>query len=544
MNVGEALLNALKNAGGKSLFGIPGDYVLPFFTIIEESQILPLYTFSHEPAIGYAADAAGRYGGGIGIAVITYGAGGLNMINNVACAWSEKSPLVVISGAPAVNEFDSGLLLHHQIRNSGSQRKIYEEITCASTVLDDPEKAPAEIARVINACIKNSRPVYIELPRNISHMPCEEVNLSQEPVKDNATQLCAEFIDQYIAKSKSPAILADIGIKRFNIENNVAEIVNKTNIPLATTFFGKGMFTENKDICSGTYLGSAGDIEIKNMIEKSDCLIMIGIILSDTNLGVAGKNIDLNKTIRINEGQVYIGEIKFEGIDMRSLIKYLQEILSYKNKNTRPMKKTSLELDSKKIEDKKIRADDIALIIKKIFKENTKLPLAVDMGDCLFISMDIEDVPLIAPGYYATMGFGVPAGLGIQASTGERPLIITGDGGFQMTGWELLNCPRCELDPIVIVLNNSSWGMLKQFQQQAEYTNLSKLSYSDIAKTLGGDGYAVKTTKEFYEALNTAIKTRGKFQLIEVILPKDDMSTTLKEYVSAIKEGMALQMGD
>ena len=159
MNVGEVLLNALKGAGAKALFGIPGDYVLPFFDVIEQSRILPLYTFSHEPAVGYAADAAARYGGDIGVAVVTYGAGALNLVNAVACAWAEKSPLVIISGAPGTTECDQGLLLHHQIKRADSQLRIFEELTCARAVLDDPIKAPREIARVLQACLRHSRPV-------------------------------------------------------------------------------------------------------------------------------------------------------------------------------------------------------------------------------------------------------------------------------------------------------------------------------------------------------------------------------------------------
>ena len=104
MNVGESLLHALRDHGAQQVFGIPGDFALPYFRIIEESQILPLYTLSHEPGVGFAADAAARINGSLGVAAVTYGAGALNMINSVAAAFAEKSPLVVLSGAPAAHE--------------------------------------------------------------------------------------------------------------------------------------------------------------------------------------------------------------------------------------------------------------------------------------------------------------------------------------------------------------------------------------------------------------------------------------------------------
>ena len=104
MNLGQALLTALKEHGARQVFGIPGDFVLTFFKVIEESGILPLHTLSHEPAVGFAADAAARVAGGLGVAVVTYGAGALNTLNPVAAAYAEKSPLVLISGAPGQRE--------------------------------------------------------------------------------------------------------------------------------------------------------------------------------------------------------------------------------------------------------------------------------------------------------------------------------------------------------------------------------------------------------------------------------------------------------
>lgn len=547
MNVGETLLTALKQAGAKALFGIPGDYVLPFFDIIEESNILPLYTFSHEPAIGYAADAAARHGGGLGVAVVTYGAGALNMVNAVACAWAECSPLVIISGAPGTTDFGQDLLLHHQIKHSGSQLRIFEELTCASAVLDDPATAPDEIARVLRACIRHSRPVYIELPRNISHAPCLPVqNLLQKENYEAEALLCAEAIKQQLSTAKRPAILADVEVRRFGLEDAVLALAEKTGIPLATTLMGKGMFTghgstKNQALCLGTYLGKIGEVTIRDVIEDSDCLIMLGVIASDTNLATAEKKIDLTKAIRINENGIFVGKQRFDNIPLADLVKALYRILPEKSDKLAVVARA---LPAKKIlplEDKSLRADDIADIVNAQLTNFPKMPLTVDVGDCLFISTNIRDVPFLASGYYVTMGFGVPAGLGVQAATGERPLIIVGDGGFQMTGWELLNCARSGLDPIVLVLNNNGWGMLKQFHPNAGYTTCSNISYAVLAETLGGDGYVASTPKELADSLQKAFLQRGKFQLIEAVLPKGDVSTTIKDYIAALKSNAALQ---
>lgn len=541
MNVGEALLMALRESGAKVIFGIPGDYVLPFFDVIEESCILPLYTFSHEPAVGYAADAAARHGGGVGVAVVTYGAGALNLVNATACAWAEHSPLVVISGAPGTTETDQDLLLHHQIKNAGSQLRIFEELTCASTILDDPIKAPQEIARVLRACLRHSRPIYIEFPRNMTHMACLPVlDLSKKQHNAAAaTLLCAEAIKQKIEKARHPAILADVEVRRFGLEDSILALSERTGIPLATTLMGKGMFAGHKG-CMGTYLGKIGDPSICGAIENSDCLLMLGVIASDTNLGVAEKKIDLAKAIRINEGCVIIEGKIFKDVDMAHLVAALQSMLP--NKDSRDFSTIDAQIKPKAPPSSALlRADDIADIVNAQLKDSPKMPLAVDVGDCLFISMGIRDVPFLASGYYATMGFGIPAGLGVQAATGERPLIIVGDGGFQMTGWELLNCARNELDPVVLVLNNGGWGMLKQFHPQAGYTACGDIFYAAVATTLGGEGYKATTPKELANALQKAFSQRGKFQLVEAMLPKADISTTLKDYVAALKSRTPIQ---
>jgi indolepyruvate decarboxylase len=123
----------LKDHGAREIFGIPGDFALAFFKVAEESGILPLYTLSHEPAVGFAADAAARFNSTLGVAAVTYGAGALNMINPVAAAYAEKSPVVVISGAPGTGESRAGLLLHHQAKTLDSQFRVFKEITCDQT---------------------------------------------------------------------------------------------------------------------------------------------------------------------------------------------------------------------------------------------------------------------------------------------------------------------------------------------------------------------------------------------------------------------------
>jgi indolepyruvate decarboxylase len=186
-------------------------------------------------------------------------------------------------------------------------------------------------------------------------------------------------------------------------------------------------------------------------------------------------------------------------------------------------------------DDSLIRPTDIATAVNDLMRDHGPMPIASDMGDCLFTAMDIEHTALVAPGYYAGMGFGVPAGLGVQAATGERPLILVGDGAFQMTGWELGNCRRYGWDPIVIVFNNASWEMLRAFQPEAGYNDLPDWPFHELAHSLGGVGIRVETRRELAEALERAVADQGRFVLIDVVMERGRMSDTLSRFVQGFQ---------
>ena len=133
------------------------------------------------------------------------------------------------------------------------------------------------------------------------------------------------------------------------------------------------------------------------------------------------------------------------------------------------------------------------------------------------------------------MGYGVPAGLGLQAATGRRPLVLVGDGAFQMTGWELGNAQRYGWDPIVLVFNNAGWEMLRAFEPGARFNDLGTWDFASMAAGMGGDGHLVRTRAELRSALQRAQATRGRFQLLDIRLAPGAQSSTLERFVNAVK---------
>ena len=527
------LLRFLKASGAREVFGIPGDFALPFFKVIEESAVLPLYTLSHEPAVGFAADAAARMHGGLGVAAVTYGAGALNMVNPVACAYSEKSPLVVISGAPGLGERGGGLLLHHQAKQLDSQLRVYGEITCDQAVLDDPRRAAADIARVVRSCLEQARPVYIELPRDLVHAPCGRIAPAPPSQSDDeAVAACAASILKKVSRARSPVLMVGVEVRRFGLEAKVADLADRLGIPVVTTFMGRGLLASAKSLV-GTYIGLAGRQEIRDLVEDADLLLMLGVILADTNFGVSGNQIDLRRSILAADRAVRMDYAIYPDLPLDRLVDAM--LRAAPSGPAKAQDAVVVPPGGVVADDGPIEPMDIARAVNDLFDAHGVMPIAADIGDCLFTAMDIVPTRLVAPGYYATMGFGVPAGLGVQAASGERPLILVGDGAFQMTGWELRHAARFGWDPIVLVFNNASWEMLRTFQPETGYNNLDDWGFAAIAEALGGDGQRVSTRRELVSALSSAHARRGRFQLIEVMLARGAISDTLARFVAAIK---------
>src|SRR5271170_4853449 len=167
--IGDYLIARLYALGVRHVFGIPGDYVLGFYDALQKSRLQIINTCDEQGA-GFAADAYARVRG-LGVVCVTYCVGGLKVVNATAEAYAEKSPVVVISGAPGMGEREKNPLLHHKVREFDTQKRVFDQLTVASTVLDDPQTALQEIDRVLHAALRYKRPVYIELPRDLVFAP-------------------------------------------------------------------------------------------------------------------------------------------------------------------------------------------------------------------------------------------------------------------------------------------------------------------------------------------------------------------------------------
>jgi indolepyruvate decarboxylase len=376
--------------------------------------------------------------------------------------------------------------------------------------------------------------VYIEIPRDMVAVPCADVVPEAAfKVDPDALDACVDEILERLQQARSPVLMAGVEVRRYGLENKVATLSRRLGLPVVTSFMGRGLLADQDAPLVGTYMGVAGFPEVTQLVESSDGLFLLGEIICDTNFAVSETKIDMRKTIQALNGQVNIGYHTYANLPLAAVVNRMLARVPGPDKafSVTPQSfPTGLAEDAQSI-----TPTDIATAVNDLMARHGKMPMASDMGDCLFTAMEISHTALVAPGYYATMGFGVPAGLGLQAATGERPLILVGDGAFQMTGWELGNCKRYGWDPIVLLFNNASWEMLRTFQPESHFNDLGHWGFAEMAAGLGGDGVRVGTRAELKRALDQAMATRGKFQLIEVTIPRGVLSDTLARFVAGVK---------
>src|ERR1041385_3223005 len=233
-SIGDYLIDRLYAHGVRHVFGIPGDYVLGFYDLLQKSKLRIINTCDEQGA-GLAADAYARVRG-LGAVCITYCVGGLKVVNSTAEAFAEKSPVIVISGAPGVQERHKDPLLHHKVREFDTQKKVFEQVTVASTVLSDPQIAFQEIDRVLHAALRYKRPVYIELPRDLAALPGignyrpPEIHERSDPRVLRAALAEAQAM---INAARQPVILADVEVHRFGLQRELVRLAQRTRIPVA-----------------------------------------------------------------------------------------------------------------------------------------------------------------------------------------------------------------------------------------------------------------------------------------------------------------------
>ncbi len=538
-SIGGYLIERMHALGINDVFGIPGDFVLGFYGMLERSPIRIVGTCSELNA-GYAADAYARING-IGAVCVTYSVGGLSLINAIAGAYAEKSPVIAISGAPGVAERADNLLLHHRVGAFSTQREIFERITVAATCLDDPLTAFREIDRCLGAAMAHKRPVYIELPRDrVATVPRYRDAEPVEELQSNKAALDEALAEarELLGRARQPVILAGVEVHRFGLRKQVLAFAERHKIPICSTLLSKSVVSELHPLYLGVYEGAMGRPDMRRYVEDSDCLILLGAFMTDMDLGVYTAKLDPNRWIFASSEDVRIRHHHFHEVLFPDFVNgLLKAKIAVPKRELPPM---AHDQPAKYVPNKGAKITNKRLFqrVNELLDEHTVV--VSDVGDSLFGASDLvihRDSEFLSPAFYTSMGFAVPAAIGVQvANRARRPLVLVGDGAFQMTGMELSTAVRLKFNPIVIVLNNKGYTT-ERLLQEGPFNDLQEWRFHELPAVIGGGvGMEVRTEGELEQALATALVQRDSISILNVHLEPDDISPALERLASSLRK--------
>ncbi len=443
--------------------------------------------------------------------------------------------MVVISGAPGLSERVNNPLLHHKVKDFQTQADVFRRLCGAEAKLNDPNSAFRRIDRVLDHVARYKRPGYIELPRDLVNVVPEGPYTSSVRPTVSDPDVLAEAVAEAagrIAAARCPVIIADVEIHRFGLQDKLLAFAEGAGIPMVSTILGKSVVSERHPLFAGLYEGAMGREEVTQFVESSDCVILLGAFMTDINLGINTAHLDPARCIDATSERLRISRHQYDGVLLADFLDGL--IAAGLKAPPRPLPARPGTYD----EVFQLQAEAPLTITRLISRLNQSLDESIvviaDIGDALFASSDLvihRQTEYLAPAYYTSMGFAVPAALGVMVARPDlRPIVLVGDGAFQMTGMELSSAVRYGFQPIVIVLDNCGYGTERRLHAgHHAFNDVQPWCYYKLPELLGGGaGYEVRSEGEFDRALRRALADRTGFSLIHVHLDPQDSSQALE----------------
>ncbi|MEM2264697.1 MAG: biosynthetic-type acetolactate synthase large subunit [Nitrososphaerota archaeon] len=535
-----ALIEALKKQGVKTIFGIPGGAILPIYDALYDEKNIRHILMRHEQCAAHAADGYARVKGEPGVCMATSGPGATNLVTGIATAYMDSSPLIAITG---------------QVPTSFIGKDAFQEvdiigITTPITKYNYQIRNVKDIPRIIKeafyiASTGRPGPVLIDVPKDIQ-TDIDEVYFESEikirgykPNVDPHPLQIKKAVDLLI-NAERPIILAGGGIHWSRAYDELLKLAELLMAPVATTFMGKGTIPENHPLCLGC-IGMHGRIEANESIMMADVVVAIGVRFSDRTTCKASDFCVNAKIIHID---IDASEIK-KNISIhlpivadakKALKSIIDEIIhrGLKKENSEWLKR--IEILKKENTDTEPKGEltgmNAVKILRKVLPENAIVTTEVgqnQMWASLYFKV-IKPRTFISSGGLGTMGFGFPAALGAKVAKPEVPVVdIAGDGSFLMTEQDLATSIVEDIPVIVMILNNSSLGMVVQWQRlfyNRRYSNTLLKNTPDfvkLAEAYGANGARVNSLNELEQVLKEAIKSDVTYVIDVPISSEEDV---------------------
>ena len=492
MNVADKIVKILEEEEITTVFGIPGEQIMPLYKALSASSINHVLT-RHEQAAAHAADGYTRSSGKIGVCIATAAPGALNFTMALATAFKDNVPILVLTGD---NELQYRGSDHFQ---SLPQVDIFKHITKASyNPLNGTEAMYVLRAAIYELKTIPKGPIHINLSKDV---------LLEEDFNDfDLCYLCEDDLSKIsdaqnlIDSAEKPLFI--LGAGAISQKENIERIAEKYRIPVTTTYHAKGIISEENKLNLGM-VGIRSTPRAKYAFENADCIIALGIKASERTLPEIPENlihVNINKDVLIGDcpihGKVedFLLEISFKKTE------WLDKILTIPN-----------ELEIEGLDDDLSPQAAIKRILNKFDNNITVSDAGSHTTWTTLLKKSKAPRQLLFSGGMAPMGYGLPAAIGASLATDEKIILINGDGDFQMNLQELATLKDNNLDVIVFILNNSEFGIIRQWQEdfydmQAYQIKLNNPDFVKLSSSYGIDAVRVDNLSDLEYLLESDLK--------------------------------------
>ncbi|KAF2181769.1 pyruvate decarboxylase [Zopfia rhizophila CBS 207.26] len=560
VNLATYIFTRLRQLGVGSVHGVPGDYTLRALDFLKPAGLCWIGN-CNELNAGYAADGYARVKG-ISALFTTYGVGELSALNAIAGSYAEYAPVVHIVGTAARKAYRSKAMVHHSL-GDGDLRvysDIYKRFTVAQASLFEPKTAPKLVDAALEQCVKESRPVYLELPSDmvgvhVPESPLERpLNITPPSNIPKEEDSLVDAILDCIYSSKQPYILVDGLVAPDGITDEVNEFARATGFPTFGLTFGGGIIDGTLPNYHGVHAGKFGSLDFTPYTDSADLALLFGPLLSDTNTqgwsAVPRKDI----TIAFRRKSIEIGASTSHCLHIKSFMRTLLGRLNTTKLPTQNPKIASLPSVRKlatalpPIEPSSpIDQDSFYLRISSFFRPKDIIVCA--NGTPLVGGRDFilpPNTKLINSAIWLSVGHMLPATQGIalaqqELGEGGRTIFFEGDGSFQATAQELSTIIRYKLNAYIFIVNNDGYTFERLIHGlNAEYNDVANWQYLKAPELFGAtDGsyvvqtHEVRTWDDLQYILGNEEFQNGKgLKLVNVRMDREDVT---KNFRAALK---------
>jgi acetolactate synthase-1/2/3 large subunit len=543
----QILVHYLEDEGVEHIWGYPGGAALPIYDALDtDARKMKHVLVRHEQAAVHAADGFARSTGLPGVALVTSGPGATNTVTGIATAYMDSIPMVVITGQVATNMI--GLDAFQEIDTVGITRPIVKH----NFLVKDVKDLAITLKKAFYiATTGRPGPVVVDIPKDVQNAKSsyeypQEVSLrSYVPVTKGHSGQIKKAIDMMM-KAKKPIIYTGGGVVLGGASEALTELARTLGFPVTNTLMGLGAYpAEDKQFVG--MLGMHGTYEANLTMHNSDVIIAIGARFDDRVTGNLEKFCPDARVIHIDIDPASISKNVAVDIPIVGPVKQvLLEMLSLLSKTKKSVDKEALASWWEQIEAWRatdcLRYDQVGHKIKPQAAMETVWE--VTKGDA-YVTSDVGQHQMFAAQYYkfnkprrwinsgglGTMGFGLPAAMGVQAAFPESTVIcVTGEGSIQMNIQELSTCLQYGLPIKVVCLNNGFLGMVRQWQEFF-YDRRYSMSYMDslpdfvkLAEAYGHVGVRIEDPKTMKQELEEVFsdKYKDRFVFIDIVTDQQE----------------------